>query len=123
MNVGAFPWTGWRLEPETKVVVTSPDGRRLEFSFTQPLDHFTAFDEIGGIMVDAFKNSPNKKVIAVEFGTQGPRSPNSEPDLPARLRPSLDEAGARLRALETRLAEVQHLIDRAADLLPPPREK
>jgi hypothetical protein len=122
-NVGVFPWNGWRLEPETKVVVTSPGGLRLSFSFTQAEDNFEGFDDIGRKVIEMFKKDPGKKHYDVKIGGHEPRSANAETDLPARLRPSLDDAETRLRALETKLAEVQHLIDRAADLLPPPRER
>lgn len=120
--VGYFPWKGWRLEPDSKIIVTSPDGIRVEFTFTAPLEDFDAFDEIGNVLINEFQKNPEKKEYSIEFGRRGAGTAEAAAErLPERLKPALQGAEDHLKGLEKKLIDVRHHIDRAGDLLPVPK--
>jgi hypothetical protein len=118
-TVGSFPWAGWRIEPASKLVLTTPDDKHVEFTFQEPLTNFNDFDDFGDIVIKNFVQDPKAHSVKLRIGARVSRAEPPDEGVRTRLRVPLEAAEQRLNALEKRLVQLQQRIDRASDFLPP----
>jgi len=119
-SIGKFPWEGWTIEPGTRILISSPTGKKYTYTFAKELKDFSDWDEMGDWMVKRARQEPSKSSFAVEFGgrEQTSEEAGQHRDIFSRLREPVAGIDRSVEAVEKSIGEARVLSQRATDLLP-----